>query len=100
MIQTVRERLHAMNAEKIAEQNRPKVLVYTRLADILEIQDIAFGEMSDDIAETISTDIPTAQYIGDSTDIFDADSEDIADYIAMFYPYVYATFDADNPAYD
>jgi hypothetical protein len=87
MITSVRQRLHSMNAEKIAEQKRLEnsarnSVVYWRgnlYSDYLpEFDDVNDAEFY--------TEFPAEFYIGDSTDIFDADSDDIASYIAMFFP--------------
>lgn len=97
MVQTIRERMARVNAEKLAENTRPEhTAFYWRGI----VYDNSATELADDIHVELHDAVPLETFIGDSTDIFDADSEDIADYLAMFYPHVYASFDADNPAYD
>jgi hypothetical protein len=87
VVTSVRARLHSMNAEKIAEQKRLENAArysawnWGRYADP-DFATINDAEFYTELPPTIGVDM----FVGDSTDIFDADSDDIASYIAMFFP--------------
>jgi hypothetical protein len=87
MITTVRQRLHSMNAEKIAEQNRLEISARVRHVEFDRTIALEFDDVDD---SAFYTELPPALtlelFVGDSTDIYDADSDDIASWLAMFYP--------------